>query len=246
METLKGKLENISFSWNDENKLTDDFSKLAPHFLYGGYIHVLNRYRVYIQRVEFYFHSELNDGVKDPIFYHRNGHHVAGEVPYFKPLTFHAHASGYDIAFENQEKQYRASALIRSYEIYDEDKDKKDFMVFVHKYATKDDIKKQKKVQIDEGRFEYMSTIKDSDTPVNTQSTYLYDILNGFGEAGSISWVDEPLPQLDSYDPQKHKSKRQGVYTGAKWQDDDKQNFKSEREREWAFYRDKLNKSDIH
>lgn len=33
METLKGKLENISFSWNDEGKLTGEFANLR-HSLY--------------------------------------------------------------------------------------------------------------------------------------------------------------------------------------------------------------------
>ena len=245
LEEVKVLTQNLSWKKDQIKELEEEFCTLAKYFLYGGYVRVLDRYRIYIQCVEFYFHSERENGIKDPIVYHRNGHHVAGIVPYFKPLTFHAHASGYDIAFENPEQHYRASALIRSYEIYDEDKDIKDFMVFVHKYVTKYDIKKQKMVQVDEGRFEYMSTIKNSITSINTQSTYLYDILNGFGDAGTISWVDEPLPLLDSYDPQKHKRKRQGVYIGAKWQDDENQNFEIERAREWSFYRDKLVKADI-
>ena len=57
----------------DEKELEKYFSELAPAFLYGGYINLNNEYRVYIKTVEFYFHSETSDGVKDPIVYHRNG-----------------------------------------------------------------------------------------------------------------------------------------------------------------------------
>ena len=161
MQKLKDQLKGFSFVGNDIKSLTEEFKLLAPSFLYGGYVRVLNRYRVYIQRVEFYFHSEKNGGVKDDIVYHRNQNHVLGEVPYFTPITFHAHASGFDIAFENRDEQYRASALIRAYEVYDEVEDKY--------------------MRVKEGKFKYC------DEPfINTQSTYLYSILNGFGDVGEI------------------------------------------------------------
>ena len=56
-----------------ESDLFGKFKRLADNFLYGGYIQVRNEYRIYIQTVEFYFHSEKEDGIKDPIVYHRNG-----------------------------------------------------------------------------------------------------------------------------------------------------------------------------
>ena len=67
---------------------------------------------------------------------------------------------GFDIAFENRDEQYRASALIRAYEVYDEVEEK---YMRVNK----------------KGQFEYCS-----EPYINTQSTYLYSILNGFGDAG--------------------------------------------------------------
>lgn len=70
----------------------------------------------------------LKDSVKDPIVYHRNNKYVEGDVPYFNPLSLHAHTSGFDITFENEKEKYRASALIRAYEVYDTEK--KCFLVY--------------------------------------------------------------------------------------------------------------------
>ena len=101
-------------------ELTATFKKLAPHFIYGGYIKVNEAYRVYIRTIEFYYHDESNkpDAIKDPIMYHRNSDDDTN-MPYFPIMTLNAHISGYDITFENREQSYRASALIREYSIYD-------------------------------------------------------------------------------------------------------------------------------
>ena len=70
MKSLKDKLlEFANKDHSSEPQLSKAFSELAPYFLYGGYIHVLNRFRIYIQRVEFYFHSEQPNGIKDDIVY---------------------------------------------------------------------------------------------------------------------------------------------------------------------------------
>lgn len=117
--TLFEHLSNFN-RHSSEEKLTAAFEKLAPHFIYGGYINVNNAYRVYIRTVEFYYHDESDkpDAIKDPIMYHRNSYNNAN-VPYFPIMTLNAHVSGYDITFENREQEYRASALIREYSIYD-------------------------------------------------------------------------------------------------------------------------------
>lgn len=209
MRHLKDKL--IEFADKDHSsvdKLTEAFAELAPYFLYGGYIQVLNRYRIYIQRVEFYFHSEREDGIKDPIVYHRDKYHIKAKLPYFTPITFHAHASGYDIAFENPGEEYRASVLIRAYEIYDEDK--KEYL------------------KVEDSQFVY-----SKEPFTNTQSTYLYDILNGFGDAGSIHWTDDKSPLFDNHEEPKVE-KRKGVYTGYKWSDE---KYTEPRERKWSFSR---------
>ena len=80
-------------------------------------------------------------------------------------MSLHAHASGYDICFENPEKKYRASALIRAYEIYDE-----------HKHCFLELTEKGEKI-------------------IDDRSIFLYDYLNGFIMNGTtnIIWVDEQL-----------------------------------------------------
>lgn len=104
---------------NTVGELEEKFSKMASAFLYGGYINVNmgknDVYKVYIRTVEFYFHSERTDGVHDPIVYHRNGRGME-KIPYFPLMTLHAHNSGFDITFESEKGEYRASALIRAYE----------------------------------------------------------------------------------------------------------------------------------
>lgn len=164
---------------NLKKELDKEFSGLAESFLYGGYISVtytgVERYRIYLRTVEFYCHSEEENApeyLKDPIVYHRNGRYVEGEVPYFPLMAFHAHASGYDITFENSSIKLRSSALIRAYEVYDVVQ-----KVFLT-YKTKD---------------EKIVACKTEKGCVNTQSTYLYDFLNGFihgSEGDFVAWKD--------------------------------------------------------
>lgn len=170
MATLKEKLENFSFTGNKVEDLTNKFSDLAEYFLYSGYIKVREDFKIYIRSVEFYFHSEL-DGIYDPIVYHRDGRGIK-HVPYFPIMSLHAHNSGFDITFENSAKKYRASALIRSYEVIDNE----------GKY-----LKWEKN---EEGH--YMFIQKDNYC-YNTQSTCLYTLINGFafGNDNDIKWEPE-------------------------------------------------------
>ena len=176
MENLTEVLKQFEAKANsvpNETKLQSIFKELAPTFLYGGYIQVRDDYRVYIRTVEFYFHSEKDLGIHDPIVYHRNGRDFE-EVSYFPLMTLHAHASGFDITFESETGKYRASALIRSYEV----KNKND------EYLTWD-----KKNSL---------FAKSKEYRYNTQSTYLYALLNGFplGNENEITWIDLPRTKL--------------------------------------------------
>ena len=158
---------------SSEEELTEAFAKLAPHFIYGGYIKVNDTYRVYIRSVEFYYHDESNkpDAIKDAIMYHRN--HTSDEIeepyeePYLPLMSIYMHSSGYDITFENREQEYRASALIREYSIYDIEQ--KEFISLTSKGALRDE-----------------------------RVSYLKYYLNGFSLEGkpSIVWIDdEHYPQ---------------------------------------------------
>ena len=114
LKSFEGKVIKIS----NEKELQSIFSELAPAFIYGGYIKVRDDYKVYLKTVEFYFHSENPDGIHDPIVYHRNGRDLE-KASYFPFMSLHAHSSGFDITFESKVEGYRASALIRSYELVD-------------------------------------------------------------------------------------------------------------------------------
>lgn len=173
------------------SELDEKFSKIASAFLYGGYIDVNNVYKVYIKTVEFYFHSETDNGVHDPIVYHRNKNEQ--KIPYFPLMTLHAHNSGFDITFECEAGEYRASALIRSYEVK----------------------KGDKYLKWNKNHFE-----ENDECCFNTQSTYLYFLLNGFplGESNGIKWVDVPYTPIKCEGrPRKNVSALEGETEFRKW-----------------------------
>ena len=170
MDKLIEKLKEFNENINGESNINDiqeKFEELAPIFLYGGYIKVRDDYKVFIRTVEFYFHSEKNKGVHDPIVYHRNGRDLE-KAPYFPLMSLHAHNSGFDITFEKP-GEYRASALIRSYEVKNNNGE-----YFVWNKENK-----------------YFK--KSSKYGYNKQSTYLYALLNGFafGNNNDITWEEE-------------------------------------------------------
>ena len=171
---LKEQLENFEGATTTE-ELTDKFKELAPLFLYGGYFNVGDRYLVYINTIEFYFHAENGSllSIKDPIVYHRNDKYVEGEVPYFPVMALNAHVSGIDITFENEEMKYRASALIRAYEVFD--------------------VKTKNYLTCKNGKFLQSNDGKDK---IITQSTYIYNFINGFCE-NNINWVDQIITTND-------------------------------------------------
>ena len=189
--TLKEKLLKFNGS-NDEDELLKMFDELAPSFLYGGFIKVRDDYQVFIRTVEFYFHSEKTYGIHDPIVYHRNIRNREGRIlheqPYFPTMTLHAHNSGFDITFENKDEKYRASALIRTYEV----KDKQGNYLIWRK---------------DEESGNYMFQSSDI-YGFNTQSTYLYTLLNGFSleTANDIQWIEEPRKQTLAIEPRPRKN----------------------------------------
>lgn len=177
---LKEKIEKfyseIEHNGLNKESLSSAFKKLAPAFLYGGYIDVYNEFRVYIRTVEFFFHDEKerSKDVIDPIVYHRNGRlDDIPRVPNFPFLSLHAHASGFDITFERDE--FRASALIRKYSVM---------------YRDGDSFKELVRFRITgKGKCE------------DDRSTYLYDIVNGFPLDTAcdkrIVWSDIPYTETE-------------------------------------------------
>lgn len=109
---LKEVLTQFQGANGNESNLAKQFSHLAEYFLYSGYLLINNKTQVYLRDIEFYYHEETGS-IKDPIMYHRNTQRKA--VEYFPLGLLNTHVSGIDITFENEQKQYRASMLIRGF-----------------------------------------------------------------------------------------------------------------------------------
>ena len=109
----------------DENekflKLDHQFLEIAKYIFYGGYFSVNDNRRIYPEDIEFYYHEEDENGLKDPVMYHTNDHEKKN-IPYFPIGSLNFHISGVDVTFENEYKKYRASFLIRKYSVFDFDR----------------------------------------------------------------------------------------------------------------------------
>lgn len=116
-EILKLKEALFPFQGANENEscLAEQLSCLARYFLYSGYLLINSKTKVYLRDIEFYCHEETGS-VKDPIVYHRNTK-KNNNVKYCPLGLLNAHESGIDITFENEQKQFRASILIRGFNV---------------------------------------------------------------------------------------------------------------------------------
>ncbi|MEG1400931.1 hypothetical protein [Bacteroides sp.] len=112
---LKEALSLFQGANGNESNLPEQFNHLAKYFLYSGYLLINSRTKIYLRDIEFYYHEEAGN-IKDPIMYHRNTKKNK-DVSYFPLGLLHTHQSGIDITFENKQKQYRASILIRGFNI---------------------------------------------------------------------------------------------------------------------------------
>ena len=83
---------------------------------------------IYPTAIELYYHEEEKGGFKDPIMYHTDDRKRAdypdyfilrgiNSLPYFPIGSLNPHTSGVDVTFENPDKKYRASFLIREYRV---------------------------------------------------------------------------------------------------------------------------------
>ena len=128
LEVFQCSIKEIKASHNlskKYEKLKSSFDRLAKYLMYGGYFFCSSKYDLFITGIEFYYHEEKGD-IKDPIVYHRNKSKwnkkenklETKNVPFFPIGTINPHISGIDITFECPE-EYRASALIRAFVVYD-------------------------------------------------------------------------------------------------------------------------------
>lgn len=96
--------------------LSSQFENIANKIIGGSYFEINGIRRIYPLEIEFYYHEEGEDGLKDPVMYHTNNHE-GKQVEYYPLGSLNCHVSGIDVTFENKEKQYRASFLIRKYKV---------------------------------------------------------------------------------------------------------------------------------
>lgn len=112
------------------NAIARCFIPCAQHIL-AGCFKVYNDNTTRIVRptaIELYYHEEGAGGFKDPIMYHtqdRKAQYLSSRgitmLPYFPVGSMNPQTSGIDITFENPFAQYRASFLIREYELVCDD-----------------------------------------------------------------------------------------------------------------------------
>lgn len=98
--------------------IPETFKDIATNIV-NGYFLVSDKrksVKVFPTCVEIYYHEETDDGIKDPIVYHRNTKKEPNK-PIFEIGILHNHVSGIDITFEHivNGKAVRASALIREF-----------------------------------------------------------------------------------------------------------------------------------
>lgn len=108
---------------NVDEKLKEidlQFEKIAKDIFNRGYFLVNNNRKIYPKEIEFYYHEENEEGLKDPVMYHTNDREKK-DVPYFSFGSLNFHISGVDVTFENEQKMYRASFLIRKYSVFNFD-----------------------------------------------------------------------------------------------------------------------------
>lgn len=108
--------------WN-ENAVAECFEPCAKKILLNGCFLINNEYIIDIGSIELYYHEETGP-IKDYIMYHRKERVTSrikefnnGNLPYYEFGSMNLHQSGVDVTFENGEKEYRASFLIRSYRV---------------------------------------------------------------------------------------------------------------------------------
>lgn len=132
---FKGKRKEAKFpSPNNRKNYADVIAEcfipcakyiLAGHFKVTKGDSIRN---IYPTAIELYYHEEGSGRFKDPIMYHTNDRKLSEhedyfskrgipELPYFPFGSFNPHTSGIDVTFENQNEHYRASFLIREYDV---------------------------------------------------------------------------------------------------------------------------------
>lgn len=127
MKSLKHKLKHFTLSRESRDKMLksetytpNEFTEIARIALAGYFLVTSGKDKIQVRptTVEFYYHEEIDGGIKDLIVYHRNTKNSLKDIFGFGIL--HNHVSGVDITFEqgiSPDTAIRASMLVREFEI---------------------------------------------------------------------------------------------------------------------------------
>lgn len=99
-------------------ELACQFEKIAKGVFFGGCFQINDIRRIYPLEIEFYYHEESPNGLKDPVMYHTSDRTKKTNLGYYPLGSLNFHVSGMDVTFE-KESDYRASFLIREYQVLD-------------------------------------------------------------------------------------------------------------------------------
>lgn len=134
MSKLINVLQKFNLRKTTEDTIQSEFEKIADVALNEGYFLVNGNKRIYPVEIEFYIYGEReSDQVEDKRWmcdynmYHRHYDKIDRKHPkddtknyveYFpKTGSFFPHRSGVDVTFEDEDKEYRASFLIKAYRV---------------------------------------------------------------------------------------------------------------------------------
>lgn len=169
-QTLLQALENFQGANGNEENLKDQFNAIAKAAFYSGHFIINGKEDIYITDIEFYYHEE-NGNIKDTCKYHIG---EESEIPYFPLGSLYPHQSGVDVTFENKDKKYRASFLIRGYQVKKDDE-----ILFENNRKSKSDKRHHPRFLWDD-LFGAANMIKGGFPP--------------------IEWVDEPIKDFSKKD----------------------------------------------
>lgn len=116
MKTLAQAIDDFNPVSATEKTIKEQFRSIAETVFNSGYFLVNGKRCIYPTDIEFYFYAEYE--TKEDWRRDFNMYHKGINVPYFpKEGSLYPHRSGVDYTFENPDKHYRASFLIRAYEV---------------------------------------------------------------------------------------------------------------------------------
>ena len=116
-DTLKNAIDACQFVNTNEEKLNEVFPKIATHFLYGGYLLLNGKEKLYLREIEFYFMNR-DGSIQEDKMYRKD----LPDNEWLEIGTLFSHNSGIDITFEDSKThQFRASVLIRAFDLFDMD-----------------------------------------------------------------------------------------------------------------------------